>query len=72
MAQRDMRSLENAMALGLIPTTAQWVKDLALLLPLRLRLLLESYPWPCSSICHRAAKNMKKKKKIWPCFLQIR
>ena len=44
--------------MGLIPSPAQWVKDLALFqLSLRSRLWLGSDPWPGNSICHGAAKN---------------
>ena len=44
----------------------QWVKDLVLP-QLRLRSLLQlgSDPWPGNSICHRAAKTEKEKKKLF-------
>ena len=46
---------------GLIPSPAQWVKDVA---------LLGSDPWPRNSIGHGVAKREKKKKRkkslFWP------
>ena len=49
---------------GLIPSPAQWVKDLALLqLQLRWQLWLRSGPWPGKSICFRETKKKKAKKK---------
>ena len=48
---------------GLIPSQAQWVKDLGLLqLWLRLQLWFRSDPWPRDSICHGVAKKGKNKK----------
>ena len=46
---------------GLIPSLAQWVKDLALLqLWLRSQLRLESDdPWPQNSICYGVVKRQK-------------
>jgi len=47
-----------------IPSLAQRVKDPALpQLQYRLQLRLRSHPWPRNSICFRAEKNEKKKKK---------
>ena len=47
---------------GSIPSLEQWLKDPALLqLQLRSQLWLESDSSPGSSICHRVAKNGRKK-----------
>ena len=48
---------------GSIPSSAQWVKDLALpWLWLRSQLWLNSDPWPGNSICSWAAKKENKKR----------
>ena len=47
---------------GLIPSPAQWVKDLTFpQLQFRLQQRLRSDPWPGNCICHRVAKKEKKK-----------
>ena len=49
---------------GLIPGPAQQIKGLALpQLQVRSELWLGTDPWPGDSICHRAAKKEKQKKK---------
>ena len=48
---------------GLIPSLAQWVRDLALPhLWHKSQLRLRSDPWPRNSICCGAVKREKKKK----------
>ena len=57
---------------GSIPGLTQWVKDFVLLqLQLRSQLWLRSDPWLGSSICHRVAKNGRKKKKKGRSWFQI-
>ena len=58
-------SLQHQNAGRLIPSLAQWVKDLALpQLWRRSELWLRSDPWPGNCICLRVAKKEKKKRKI--------
>ena len=57
-----MKLLHSSRDVGLIPSPAQWVKDLVLPQH-RSKLWLRFKPWPGNSISHEAAKKKKKKKK---------
>ena len=60
----NQQHLRRCWDLGSIPSPAQWVKDPVLLqLWLRSLLWLRSNPWPRSSICCKAAKKKKVKKR---------
>ena len=62
MVQHDLQVSWECWDAGLIPSPAQWVKDLAMpQLWLRSQLQLESDPWPRNSMCHGVAKKNQRR-----------